>query len=62
MLILFGWRVHVEEQQIDANIDERVESAALRVASSVQPLVSHLYQRAHCPSLSGWYVLVPSRC
>lgn len=46
MLILFAWRVHIDEQQIEANIDERVKSAALRVASSVQPLVYNLYQKA----------------
>lgn len=46
MLVLFAWRVHIDEQQIEANIDERVKGAALRVASSVQPLVYNLYQQA----------------
>lgn len=46
MITLFAWRVYVDEQRLEVNIDERVKSASMRIAGSVRPLVYNLYQKA----------------
>lgn len=46
MALLFVWRIHVDEENINRNIDERVASASLRIANSVTPLVYNIYQKA----------------
>ena len=46
MVSLFFWRINEAEQQLHSNIDERVKSASLRIASSVLPLVYNIYQKS----------------
>lgn len=46
MMTLFAWRVNNEKRQLETNIDERVKSASLRIAKSVNPLVYNIYQKA----------------
>jgi len=46
MVSLFFWRINIAEQQIERNIDERVNSAGQRIANSVIPLVYNIYQKA----------------
>jgi signal transduction histidine kinase len=43
---LFIWRIHIDEENIKRNIDERVASASLRIANTVTPLVYNIYQKA----------------
>ncbi len=46
MVSLFFWRINIAEQQIERNIDERVNAAGQRIANSVIPLVYNIYQKA----------------
>jgi len=46
MVSLLFWRINVAEQQIERNIDERVNGAGQRIANSVIPLVYNIYQKA----------------
>lgn len=46
MVSLCFWRINEAEQQLHNNIDERVQSASLRIASSVLPLVYNIYQKS----------------
>lgn len=46
MVSLFFWRIHEAEYQLQSNIDERVNSASLRIANSVLPLVYNIYQKS----------------
>lgn len=46
MLAVFIWRVTIEEQQVESNIDERVKSSSMRISNSVRPLVYNIYQKA----------------
>jgi hypothetical protein len=46
MVTLFLWRVSVAEQQIERNIDERVDGVSRRIANNVIPLVYNIYQKS----------------
>lgn len=46
MMSLFFWRINVAEQQIERNIDERVNGVGHRIANSATPLVYNIYQKA----------------
>ncbi len=46
MVSLFFWRINEAEHQLHSNIDERVQSASLRIANSVIPLVYNIYQKS----------------
>jgi hypothetical protein len=46
MVSLFFWRINIDEQQIERNIDERVSSAGQRIANSVIPIVYNIYNKA----------------
>jgi len=46
MCSLLFWRISVDIEQVHRNIDDRVNSASLRISNSVQPLVYNILQKS----------------
>ncbi len=46
MVTLFFWRIHLADQQLHKNTDERVAAISMRIASTLIPLVINIYKKS----------------